>query len=145
MGQIKNQIAVAAKAYAFSGISLPSGAYTVLSLNTNIYDTSSIHSTTVNPTRFTAPVAGKYIVCSGLRFSGNSSGSYRALQIAKNQVTFASSWLGPNAAPLTNTVTDIVDLSVGDYVEMYAYQDSGVSLSTLSGQDAVWLSMALLR
>lgn len=138
-------LVVAAKAYHTAGVTLNNGSYTAIALNANAFDTAGIHSTTVNTTRLVAPVAGKYVVCGSLRYAGNSAGSYRAIQLAKNQVTFASCWAAANVAPLTSHITDIVDMLPGDYIEMYGYQDSGGSLATLAGQDAIFVSMALLK
>lgn len=145
MGQVKGPI-VCAKAWRSAALShSPTGGYVTIPFDTNVFDTSGFHSTTVNPTRFTAPGHGKYIVAAGVRFAGSATGSYRAIQIAKNQVSMASCWTAPTSAPLSITASDIIDMSAGDYIELYGYQDSGGTLAYLTGQDATWLSIALLR
>lgn len=120
---------------------LPSTPATALTWTT-ITDRDGGHSNSVNPTRYTAQTPGYYDMSASVTFASNAS----APRLAYFQVTtgpnnpggsgnatlFGGSMTQP-AGSLATRVT-IGQLSpylyLGDYVEVYAYQNSGSGLST---------------
>lgn len=92
-----------------------------------------------SPTRYTAKVAGYYLVIGQLAFATNTTGN-RVAQVLKNGNTAVS--YGSMAIPTCNTgsfntslnTTGLVYMNgTTDYVEQICYQDSGGSLNTVVG------------
>lgn len=116
---------------AGSAQSIPNNSYTAISFDTNAYDVGSVHSTSVNPTRFTAPSTGLYILSCSIQIFPNATGQ-RVLLWKKNGATDLAYSIAPATASsggniLPNTV--VQQLTAGDYVEIFVYQDSGGALS----------------
>lgn len=103
---------------------------TVLSFDTEHYDTDNMHSTVTNSSRITVNTAGKYQFGTNVQIQSNSSG-FREVFLRKNgSVLIAYNLLAPangnvTIANLTTTDTFIV----GDYVEVVVYQNSGGTLA----------------
>jgi len=95
---------------------------------TEDYDTNSAYDSTTNY-RFTVPSgqAGKYFINSSLRATYNC-----ALNIAiyKNgSLTYVSDAGTNGSATVSPQITTTMNLSVNDYIEIYAFQQSGGSLT----------------
>lgn len=119
---------------------------TALTFNTNVWDTCSactIHSTSVNPTRFTAPSAGYYLaICSTLATTGASfnlffevNGSVPTPQAGNN----ATVQTGQNTF---GVYSQMYHLNTNDFVECFTSSNGGytttanqslMSLTKLSG------------
>lgn len=116
--------------------SAASGSYVALSFNISDVDSESGHSNSVNNSRYTAQVAGWYQVM-GIVVWG-SSGVFNAWSaVAKNGAVVAGS---PQVLQKPSTYSGIlsealVQLNVGDYIEIWAKQESGGSLSTANFVD----------
>jgi len=128
---------VVAKAFNSANVSIPTGAFTVVPLNTTIYEAGGeSHSDTVNNSRLIAPVPGFYLCGSGAVFAFNATGR-RMLRIMKNgstpialdtrQAVTSSSGGTGMGSPVTP-----VQLVAGDYLTLEAYQDSGSSLDIVA-------------
>lgn len=123
---------------AYSGASQPttSGVPTILTFDTNQYDYGPVHSTAVNPTRFTVPVGGSgvYAFVAQARFDQNAAG-VRQFQVLKNgslPIAFAfisAASLGDTCVPVAGQI----DLVAGDYLELQVFQNSGGNLNVLGG------------
>ena len=105
----------------------------VLSYDTADFNVGSVFNS-AQPTRMTAPVAGRYLITASVRWDSNANGrralalelNGTAAQIARSNV---SAYLQGGAAfNPEQTVQTIYKLNAGDYVEVWAYQDSGGSL-----------------
>lgn len=109
---------------------LSNGATTALTFDTETFDTAALHSTSSDTSRLTAVTAGKYMCEGTVRFNANSTGKRLAL-IQKNAATIYAVQ-EQNAVPSPDEthvcVCGLVDLGVGDYVELYASQNSGGNL-----------------
>ena len=95
---------------------------------TEDYDTNSAYDSTTNY-RFTVPSgqAGKYFINSSLRATYNC-----ALNIAiyKNgSLTYVADAGTNGSATVSPQITTTMNLSVNDYIEIYAFQQSGGSLT----------------
>ena len=112
-----------------SNQNLSSGAWTKLSLATELWDTDSAYDT--SNYRFTVPTgkAGRYLINGGMEL--NSIVADKIVQIAyrKNGSALAGSShrdYPPYSSPdIKFTSTTIMDLAEGDYIEMYMYHNSG--------------------
>lgn len=116
-------------AYLGSNQVFSSGTSTKIQLNTVSWDTDSGFDNTTNY-RYTIPSgkAGKYI----FNLSGRTDvaiGTYSYINIRVNGSNNFRSFQGtvkPNATGSTYMVASVmVDMAVGDYVELYMYQNSG--------------------
>ena len=106
---------------------------TLISFDTESFDTNGFHDNVTNNTRFTIPTgyAGKYLVTGILVWAANASGQ-RVNYILKNgsllHLTSAQP-LSAGGATTAAIVSQVIDLAVGDYVELQCYQDSGGALN----------------
>lgn len=112
--------------------SLGSGNWTAVTFTTEVKDTNNGHSTSTNTSRYTCQVAGSYELYGGHRFAASSSGS-RGARFSKNGTVITSS---DNLIPATpggqmalSARTTQVDLIVGDYVELEAWQNTGGNIA----------------
>jgi len=95
-------------------------------------DTSGMHSTTVLPSRYTATQPGWYLVSGRVAFAGNITGRRRIyLQVNGTPVPASGIYVAAtiNAIIVIPYPGTLVSLNIGDYLEMVAWQDSGVTLS----------------
>lgn len=122
--------------YQASGQSLVSGTGTAVTLDTEVLDTYGGHSTTTNTSRYTAQVAGTYLVWGGACVNGATSQTYIAAFIAKNGTEQPGSrGMLPANSSHTYTVPAVmvpVVMAVNDYVEIYVQAD-GTSPTTHGG------------
>lgn len=113
--------------------SIPNTTHTALTFDTNDFD-NGIHNVVVNPTRFTAPAAGKYLLVGQVGFTA-AAVTTRSLFIRSNGVNNlaqhdeALAAAAGITAHVTQTVV-LVNAASGDYFEFMAYQDSGGSQNT---------------
>ena len=107
---------------------------TTVTWDVETLDSDGFHSNVTNNSRITIPSgkAGKYSIGVSLNWASNSTG-LRQILFAKNGTTF--SWSQNGTATTGATMVNkniIVDLAVGDYVEIQAYQTSGGALNLQS-------------
>jgi hypothetical protein len=113
--------------------SLPTATWTVLNLNAEDFDSGTLHDVTTNNSRVGAPATGTYLVIAQT-FHAAAGGTLRGFALQKNAagVGFANVVAADaRANDATNgnfmTLPTIVALAAGDYLELAAYQDSGVN------------------
>jgi hypothetical protein len=124
-------------------------SWTAIGLNTETIDSYTGHDNVTNNSRYTAQVAGSYLVCGVVAYATNTTG-VRAARIHYNGNVIQGSAQMTLASPgtnLTGVTTPIraVPMSVGDYVEVAAWQNSGGSLNTATASDlssGLWVCWA---
>lgn len=124
-----------ASTYGSLGQSIPNNTLTPVLFDTNVLDSDSGHSTTTNTSRYVCQVVGTYLIFGALAFASNATGARNATA-AKNGtvVSYIQGQIPANAATTTTTpYIGILPLAAGDYVEVWALQSSGGSLSTAGG------------
>ena len=138
-----------ASAYHSTTQSISNNTLTTVALNSEDFDTDTMHHTSTNNERLTFRTAGKYLVTGWVSWAANTNAGYRALfllfntgsnntiQIARNNPAASQS--------LSNIVTAILDVSINDYIHMKAKQDSSASISLLGGVDNIGLVAFKLR
>lgn len=132
---------VGCSVYASADLTLTNNTLTLITWNSEYFDTDSFHSTSTNTGRFTVPSgkAGKYHINGAIWWSATSTG-VRTAQIYKNgaAILYGSQIGAVTTTSVSNNISFTVDLTVGDYIEIYGYQNSGgnanVSGGTLSSQ-----------
>jgi len=99
---------------------------TAVQFNTEVFDTNSSFDTSTY--RFTVPSgsAGKYLISVSVRFQAFTS-NRKEINLYKNGSNFYSFENAGTGGGLYDTVNGsiIMDLAVADYIQMFAYQDSG--------------------
>jgi hypothetical protein len=104
------------------------------------WDSHGLHSTASNRSRITAPAgwAGVYLIVASITVAGGDPDGFRRASIRKNgSVYYGESEQTPASGKGRTTmhVASFVDLDVGDYVEIMAFQNSGTTLQLLGNLD----------
>lgn len=132
-----------AELYQTGAQSIPNAAFTALLFDTETVDkdvsSTGGHSTSVSTSRYTAVYPGWYQVSGGVAFAANATGR-RACTWRVNGSSVAGSQVAYPATAASDCEiaarTKLVYLNVGDYVELYAYQESGGALNTFVAASA---------
>lgn len=129
---------------------LTDAAFTTLTFTTEDLDTHDGHSTSANTSRYTAQTAGRHVFAGGVGFAANGAGGRGARWLKNGSAIPRGQCMHGNAgagvATLLAVRTVVVDLAVGDYVELQAYQDSGAPLtSPVLGTQESYIDVWFLR
>lgn len=123
---------VRCKAELSSDQSVSSGTWTKLELATEIYDTGSDFDSTTNY-RFTAPVAGYYLVAFEVTVRNPSDGKriwgacHKNGSVEGSLVERISAGSGVNLISVNGA--GVLSLSVDDYIDLRVYHDEGTALN----------------
>jgi len=126
----------AARVYNSANISVANFSHQYLTFNSERFDNDSIHSTSSNTDRLTAPSAGVYLIQAHVRFASNATGT-RALRLQVNGSTLIA--LRSQAAVAAGygqtelEISTTYKLAANDYVRVSAFQDSGGALNVEAG------------
>ena len=135
------------QAYQGSAQSIANNSVVALGLDTTVVDTYGGHSNVTNNTRYTCQTgaAGWYLILGYFGLAANATG-VRLCRINKNGATLPLSQSDlptpGTALNLTSFAAALVQLAVGDYVEVCGFQTSGGALNTAttdSGMVALWV------
>ena len=120
--------------YNSAAISIPNAALTVVTFNSERFDTDTMHSTVSNTDRLTATTAGKYRIEANLSFALSAAGAVRQARLRINGVTeIAYHSHQPSGSHGSDmTIARKYQLAAGDYVQLLVYQDSGGALNLAS-------------
>lgn len=117
--------------------SISNNTSTLITWNSENFDTSGFHSTSTNTSRITIPSgkAGYYLFTSYGFFADNATGN-RRMDLRKNG-SLIRSWPTPATTNTFSglTITCLLNLAVGDYIEIAAFQSSGGALNYYKGID----------
>lgn len=117
------------------GVPTGSAFSTAVAFDSETEDNWNGHSNATNNSRYTSQVAGVYL-CNGQITYTNSSGlEVRALAWAKNGTLLTGTETYNQSYSnnfLTVASTLIVRLAVGDYVQMFTWQNTGATLNTVT-------------
>jgi hypothetical protein len=132
-GNPVGQQAPAVHAYNSAAISISNNSETVLTLNSTRYDQGTAtaqHSTSTNTSRLTCQQAGLYHIYASIAFDGNATG-VRYAYLRLNGSTVIGNVDVPGRSDAYGMIQPEAhwQLSVGDYVEVVVYQNSGGSLN----------------
>jgi hypothetical protein len=116
---------IGARVYNSANISCADNVDTVMTFDTERWDTDTIHSTVSNTGRLTATTAGIYIITGHIRWAANNTG-LRFLQVRLNGTTIIA-WSVQKAADLGSyytlmSIAVLYKLAATDYVELIARQ-----------------------
>ncbi len=116
--------------------SISNATLTDLTFDTETFDTDAFHSTVTNTDRLTVPAgkAGYYRITAKPSFAGNVNG-IRQVFIYKNTTNYEElTWVNQSNSNSDECLTSIVNLTVGDYVKMVVWQNTGGALN-INGSD----------
>jgi hypothetical protein len=126
------------------------GVSTAVALDGEAADsTGSMHSTTVNPSRIVLPELGWYSVTAAALFAGNVTGD-RLVSVHVNGVLVGRE-SGPACTAAGNATRYSFSMKIQcttagvDYVELFAYQNSGGALALGAGQGTTFLDVLFER
>lgn len=138
---------VGCRAYASTSQNFSNGVETAVALNAENYDTDTFHDNSTNNSRFTIPTgkSGYYQINATITYNGNSSGQ-RDWYVYKNgtSVLVNTTIKDPGSGFVAMMATDVQNLTAGDYIQLYAYQDSGSTVGTLQGSQRVFMQITYL-
>lgn len=125
------------QAYQTGGQSLTSGAWTAMLFQGTANDSDGGHSNVVNPSRYTCQVAGWYFVegyfATG---SGGSPGRFECAVAKNGTIVSGSAQFLLRQSDLQALMSGtLVQLAVGDYLEIWGRQNSGATINTFAGSD----------
>lgn len=128
---------VGCSVYMSADQNITNNALQALNWNTEYFDTDAFHSTSTNTSRFTVPSgkAGKYQINGFIWWGANTTG-VRDAQIYKNGSAISYGSQIPaagTATAISNTLSYTTDLAVGDYIEIFVYQNSGGTITAGGG------------
>lgn len=116
---------------------LTTATWAAITMTSETIDSLNGHSTSVNPSRYTPNISGYYQVDAQAAFAGSTAGD-RGAQIRKNGSTVDGAHYGAQRAMAgTGSFSGIASCKAvvflngtTDYIELFAYQDSGGNLDT---------------
>jgi hypothetical protein len=111
-----------------SSASVANGTYTKITFDNEVYDSDS----TFASGRFTPGVAGKYYIGAKQRIDTSTDASATILSIYKNGSSFQRTRFTLDNAE-EYFMGCVLDLDDDDYVEIYAYQNTGGSVNVGGG------------
>lgn len=120
-----------ARVYHSVNQSIENNIETILSFNSERFDTDSIHDNVTNNSQLTCKTAGKYFISASIRFAYNTTG-IRILRLATNTSLIASELRNAPSDVCEMTISTLCDLAVNDYVVVKVYQNSGAALDIVS-------------
>lgn len=136
---------IGARVYNNAAQPANSGEYTLITFNSERFDTDGFHSTSVNTGRLTVPagLGGYYLIGASAIWSAENSSGQRLLRFKVNGSTVHR--VGDTSASQA-IINDAFPryLNAGDYVELEQYQDStnnsvGVSYNTNEESPEFWV------
>lgn len=125
--------------YASAGTySIPDSAWTKVQLNSETYDLGGEFDSTTNY-RFTAAATGKYLITAAAIMTSLASGKLFQIAIYKNGVIYKQDGKQSAGNSFTySSISAMIDLTAGDYVEIFVFQDSGGALNISGGSSVIW-------
>lgn len=112
--------------------SIPDNASTAITFDSELVDVGGFHSNATNPSRFTAPVTGLYLMVGHIDWAASAVGIRQILLRINGGTYLVYEVKAPTAGGLASVAfATLRQLTAGDYVEAEAYQNSGGSLNVL--------------
>jgi hypothetical protein len=115
--------------------SISNSTWTAITFTTEQFDTDSFHSNVSNTSRITIPSGkgGKYLFTSHISFNATNGTGRRQTRFYKNgsPVDISLVEIPPTSTAFVQMPNSIIlDLVATDYVEVFAFQSSTISLNT---------------
>ncbi|KKL83056.1 hypothetical protein LCGC14_1978570 [marine sediment metagenome] len=124
---------IGARAFDNANQTISDNTATAIDLNSERYDTDTIHDLSTNNSRLTATTAGKYVITANIEFASNSTGR-RLITIRLNGSTFIAEmeWDANQNDTTRMALTTIYELAATNYVEIVVLQTSTGNLDVVA-------------
>ena len=126
----KKALFTAPGAHVYNNVnqSAANATLTILSFNSERFDTDNIHDAVTNNSRLTCQTSGVYAISASIAWAANVTG-VREMGIYLNGAKISSYKLPAASSGATEmNISALHQLNVGDYVQVYGYQTSGAAL-----------------
>ena len=120
---------------------LTTGTSTIITFDTEKFDTDAFHSTVTNTGRITIPSGkdGKYLFTAKVVFQGNATGvrygSFKKNGTTQYRIATLQAVTSGNPDVTAFTMSQVFDLVATDYIELVCLQSSGGNLNVLGLSD----------
>lgn len=127
-----NKLVPRARVYNSANQSINTGVYTLLTFDSIDVDNRE-HYDSNNTDRLYIRESGEYLIYGTFAFTGNATG-YRTAGLFKNGTELArDNRASADASAFTAfIISTVISCAKGDYIQMKAFQNSGVSLSVVA-------------
>ena len=127
-----------ARAYLNVAQTISDNSWTKITLDTENYDGNDEFASN----KFTAKEAGYYQVNAQIMWNSSVDQSLHAIGLYKNGSRIAQDWKNSSGIALFGQgISDIVYLAVGDYLELYVYQNIGANKNVEGNSDTTYMSI----
>lgn len=106
-----------------SSQSIPSQINTILSWDSELYDTDSMHDNSVNNSRITINTPGKYVIICQSAWGDSSIINLRNVSLLKNGTDIVGVHIDRPVNSNAQTMTWIEDLAVADFIELRVFHN----------------------
>ena len=127
--------------YKSTAQSVAHSSYALLTFDVEKFDTHEMHDNSIDNSRITIPVDGKYLVVGSCSYASNATG-YREAQLTVNGVAIRTTRQNAVSGVETEFTVEIVrDFTAGQYIQLLVRQNSGGALNLLDGLAFTTLSV----
>jgi hypothetical protein len=129
-------------AYANTGTSINNTTFTKINFQVEEWDTAGNFASS----RFTPTTAGYYLIQATVQLNGNPNGGW-VVVVYRNGSSYKAGTFLPNAniEPMAHVSAIVSFNGSSDYVEIFGYQSSGGTRSTLASSNYHWFNAAYIR
>jgi hypothetical protein len=140
-------------AHRAAALNIATSTALLVPLDAEVSDNDTMHNNATNPSRVVFTTSGRYLVVASIQYGPSAAGK-RTVQLRRNaagsatggslQVDYVFPGVTGVTTPTQPIVTAIFRFNAGDYIEMFAYQDSGGTLAITPGADNTYLHVQRL-
>jgi hypothetical protein len=133
--------------YSTTTQSIANDTATAVLFDSEEWDTDAFHSTVTNTTRITIPSGkdGKYSIEAQITFAANATGNRQARIRKNNSIVLTGIQYASNPSfGFYATLSGVLSLTAGDYLELFILQSSGGSLNSAGSQSDSRFSVTYL-
>lgn len=112
---------------------------TAITFDTELIDRDNGHSNVTNTSRYTAQTAGWYWCAGSVVFDNTQTTGKRQAVLRVNGTSMTTNAGGPASGYSAFSVAGLLYLNVGDYVEVWGFQNGTANMSTSTSDGGSWL------
>lgn len=123
------------KVYRTTAVSVASDTHQFISWNAQSYEVTTGLWDSGDPTRLFAPTSGVYLLTVKMQWASSASGRRGCGYRVNGGGAEYDMQVNASSATSKQNGSDLIKLRTGDYVQVYAYQTSGVALNMTGGDE----------
>ncbi len=126
---------IGCRVYRSVSQTLPNATGVAITFDVERWDTNDIHSNVTNNSRLVCPISGTYSVAGNVIFAANTTGARRLYMMLNGTIVINSMLVSAESTgfPTHLSTSTLWSMNPGDYLELYAYQNSGGNLNLATG------------